>query len=217
MRRVFIALMLVLLASDVSAGAWMREKGSVFLSFGATIKDGSELPEQTYYGEYGIGQKMTVGGAVNTTQGVSTEGSVFLRFPVRNGDSAKISAEVGLGLTSDASGENPFLRTGLSWGKGLKLRGKGGWLNVDGSVLWALGDQDHQLKIDTTLGVALNDRFKLLGQTFLFSDTSETSLTLSPSVVMRIGKRKSHLQVALDQKFGGDDKTALRVGLWQEF
>jgi len=205
------------------AGAWLRDEGSGFVAFGFsqfnTSTETSGQSEPSLYFEYGFRPKLTLGltGFYSTQD--RGEASAFLRFPLKSDDKpAKVSAEIGLGMRTDLIDFDPFLKTGLSWGRGLSFGEKSGWVNLDSAVLWSLGDIDNQLKLDATVGMGLNDRFQVMGQAFYERDSAGQSLTLVPSVIMGLGAaKKTKLVVGLEHRGGRRASDGIRFGLWRDF
>lgn len=205
------------------AGAWPREKGKTFVATGYAIRDpkagGGLQDEQNLYLEHGLTSKFTLGFSGSYAAQSGGEGHVFLRMPVPNKDRAAVLAlEFGLGVTStDLSTFDPFLKTAFSWGKGLTLNDKNGWMNVDTAVLWDLENQDHRLKLDATIGLNLSERIKVMGQGFIEIRDNSQSLTLMPSLVIGTKSGKTQFVLGVETKTGSNPHTGLRFGLWTTF
>ena len=224
MIRILLAIALWLGAAlPCTAGAWMRTEGDGFLSLGFRAYEdaatGTQSVEQSFYFEYGFRPRLTLGVSASYTSGEKGEGLVFLRFPLRNDDrAAKISAEFGIGAESmDAVNFDPFLKGGVSWGRGLTLAGRGGWVNVDSAVQWRTDDTPPLFKLDATLGLTLSDRFQVMGQGFFEADENGESLTVVPSVIYTPKRGNMKFVVGLEHKSGRDESTGLKFGLWREF
>lgn len=224
MTRILLAVALWLGAAlPCAAGAWMRGEGEGFLSLGFRFYEerdtGTQGVEQNFFFEYGLWPRLTVGASANYTSGVKGEGQVFLRLPIRNDDRpAKLAAELGIGAEStDGITFDPFLKAGLSWGRGLTIAGRSGWVNVDGAVQWASDDTPALFKLDTTLGITLSDRFRLMGQGFFEADEFGESLTVVPSVIYSPNWGQMKFVVGLEHKTGRDESTGIKFGLWRDF
>lgn len=204
------------------AGAWPRAEGHTFLSTGTALIDtattGTQI-EQTFYLEHGLKRQRTLGFSGSVNLSVSGEGHVFLRFAPRTRASGAIMAyELGAGVKStDLVTVQPFVKTGLSWGKGITLGTRQGWASLDGAGFFGLGHDDHRLKLDATLGVSLGARFKLIGQGFAELTRFGQSLSLAPSVVYTPRRGALSYQIGAEGKFGTGAQTGLRFNVWAEF
>ena len=210
-------------ALSCAAGAWMRAEGEGFLSLGfrafedaATAK---QRLEQNVFFEYGLRPRLTLGAQVNYNAEQKGEGSIFLRLPLRNDDRpGKLAAEIAIGAEStDGITFDPYLKTGVSWGRGVILGGRDGWINLDGAVQWSSADAPPLFKLDATLGLTLSDRFQVIGQGLFEADENGESLTMVPSVIYTPKRGKTRFVVGLEHKTGRDDSTGVRFGLWREF
>lgn len=218
-------LWLALLAAPqgaATAGPWPREEGRSFISVGSAILDtgsGGTQAEQTLYFEYGLKRQRTLGFSGSANLSVSGEGHVFLRFaPLARPSGALLAFELGAGAKSiDLATVQPFVKTGLSWGKGLTFGARQGWASIDGAALFGLGHDDSRLKIDATLGVNMGARFKLIGQGFAEITRAGQSLSLAPSLVYTPKRGAVSYQFGAEGKFGSDARTGLRVNIWAAF
>ncbi|MEP4196955.1 MAG: hypothetical protein ABJL99_15115 [Aliishimia sp.] len=222
LRCLLVGYLFVVSTSPCFAGAWPREKGTAFVATDFVVSeqsDGEHQSEQALYLEYGATEKLTLGLSVSYNPSSSAEGHVFLRFPLANKERPSVTAlEFGLGAKSvDAVTYDTFLKTGLSWGRGVELYDKNGWINVDNVLLWDVDAGNHRLKVDATLGLNLTERIKVLGQSFIEVSQTSESLTLMPSVVVGFKSGKTNLMVGLETKFGDGARKAVKFGLWNEF
>ncbi|WP_299367686.1 hypothetical protein [uncultured Tateyamaria sp.] len=215
--RLPLLLMLMILPVPVLAGAWLQEEGRVFLSYGATYQDDGRL-DGSLYGEYGLRPKLTLGAKVDIdmTDGRSGDGTVviFARRPVGRTDRpSRFAFEIGIGSTfGDVS--DPLVRTGLSFGRGLTVRDKNGWLAIDAAVDWAVDDGTDTYKLDSTFGVSLTDRMKVMMQVFISNAGSSTTTTLAPSVIWQPDAKTPSYQLGVE---ADDDTVAVKFGIWRSF
>lgn len=199
------------------AGAWLREEGAGFFAT-SIVQHQSGQTNGTLFLDYGWRPKLTLGLRIDAdmTQGRLGDGSgfAFLRRPIGSGERRfNMAYELGIGATfghrSDA-----LLLTGLSYGRGLSMAGRDGWLAIDGSVEWSLGNSTDTAKLDTTVGMALNDRFKIMMQVFYSRTETASSTTLAPSVIWQPKDSKSSYQFGVEAEGGA---VALKLGLWRSF
>jgi hypothetical protein len=224
MIRILLAIALSFSAAvPATAGAWMRGEGEGFLSFGVrvfeTAETGARKTEQNLFVEYGLWRRLTVGASANYTQGEKGEGVLFLRVPLRDDDRpAKLAVELGAGAQStDGATFDPIIKTGVSWGRGLTIAGRNGWVNVDTAIQFSPNDTPTLFKLDATVGITLSDRFQVMGQGFFETDEYGDSLSIVPSVIYRPKRGEMKYVVGLERKTGREESTGIRFGVWREF
>lgn len=215
--RLTCALLLILLAPSASAGAWLQEHGQGFLSFSGTY-DELGRTDGTAYIEYGLRPKLTLGAKVdgNMVQGRLGDGAafVFARKPIPTGErSFKLAYELGIGATFGAETQE-LVRTALSYGRGLTFGKRYGWLALDAIAELPLSDGTDTYKIDSTLGLTLNDRFKVMMQVFVSHSGGETATTLAPALIWQPQKDGASFVFGVE---GEDGILALKLGLWSTF
>ncbi len=205
------------LATDARAGAWLRETGEGFLSLSSQVKepDGYGLYRQDYglYAEYGLAERLTLGVDAGHDMLRMTNALIFARLPVGRTDrTVRIAAELGAGQV----GDDTALRPGLSIGRGIRLWGRGGWLNADGRAVLAGGDA-MSLESDLTFGLSVTDRTKIILQLQAGQpETGDAYATFAPSFVYET-KPGAHLQIGLTQPLTGDELRGLTLDLWRMF
>ncbi len=217
-RILVLCLCLVWAVSAVRAGPWLREEGAGFLSLSGELHDAGRL-EGGVYLEYGLRPKLTFGAKVDmrTVAGIPSDGEaqVFLRWPLGARDGPWLMAyDLGLGARRSIEGTDPFARLGFSIGRGLGWGAGGGWLVFDSTVELPFDGPDTLLKFDATLGRNLNDRWKVMVQTFVAISPTDETLTLAPSVIWSPGGSKTSIQLGFEAE--GSDISA-RLGVWRTF
>ena len=210
-------LVALVLAGPATGGAWLREKGTGFLSYSGVYNEDGRLDGAVYL-EYGFRPKLTLGAKVDIdmTDGRTGDGTVFVfgRKPLRTGERRyKLAYEVGIGSTFGDDAEM-LLRTGLSYGRGITLWDKNGWLAIDSAVEWAMQDGTDTTKLDATFGLTLNDRFKVMMQAFVSHTDTSTTTTLAPSVIWQRNKETPSYQLGVEAKEG---TYAIKLGVWRSF
>ncbi|AXI48086.1 hypothetical protein C1J03_20040 [Sulfitobacter sp. SK012] len=205
----------------MQAGAWLREKGSTFTSISFTSTWFLETANATYL-EFGVRDDLTLGIDANIyrspIQGQAGTVTLFLRRPLGDRDGKhRWAYELGVGADWIGDVIIPHVRTGISWGRGFSLGEKNGWMAVDASVNWDLGQGLHLTKIDSTLGLSLSDRFSGMLQVYLGSVGGESYGTLAPSFIFAPRKTKFKLQLGAEARVGAFENTGLKIGLWREF
>lgn len=201
------------------AGAWMRKKGSSFTALSFAL-DRSHQISRTSYFEYGWSEKLTFGSQISTGPdgaGVPTgDAVVFMRKPMLQGDGPhNFAYELGAGITWVGQTIAPRFQAGLSWGRGIELKKKSGWVAVDATVIRP-GLDSSQIKIDSTIGLNFTKVTSGMMQLYL-NYQKEANLTVSPSVMFSGKKGKFRLQLGAEMNLGSRGDSTLKMGFWQEF
>lgn len=212
---------LLVLPTFGHAGAWLREKGTTFtaVTFSATYF--RDIANTTYI-EHGLRENMTLGADVSLSSSRTGEqsgyGTIFLRMPLgKTEGKSKWAYELGLGATWRGAEVSPHLKTGLSWGRGIQIGEKYGWMAVDASITWNLGEGAHLTKIDTTVGLNFTDQTAGMVQLYLSHLDGEGFGTFAPSVIWKPKAGKFRLQLGFEAPMRNMDDTALKLGIWREF
>ena len=222
MIRIAVAVCLMLsLASPATAGPWLREKGKSFVSQSFTLNKSLESASSSYI-EYGWSDRTTIGADVGMFRDLSKGQSGFATFFMRrnfgNPDRrAKLAWELGLGAGWVGDTLIPHLKTGVSWGRGYQLGERGGWMVVDASVRWDLGQSLHVVKVDGTVGLNLNERFTGMVQLYLSHADGDSHATLAPSLIWTPKSGKYKIQIGAESPVDAFSDTAVKIGIWREF
>lgn len=218
MRCLTLAVFLLLwLASDAMAGAWLRDKGAGFLSLSGQLKEPDEFglyrQDVSLYAEYGLTEQLTLGVDAGHDILQMSKALVFARVPLGRKDrNTRLAAELGAGQV----GDDNALRPGLSIGRGIQLWDRDGWLNADGRAVLAEGGA-RILESDLTFGLSVTDRIKVILQLQAGQpDTGDAYATFAPSIVYET-KPGAHLEIGLSQPLTGGDLRGVSLGLWRMF
>ncbi|MEP5732181.1 MAG: hypothetical protein ABJL67_22730 [Sulfitobacter sp.] len=207
--------------SPAQAGAWLREKGSGFtsLSFGLNrFEEGS----QSLYFEYGLSEKMTIGLDVTTSTQRSDfrdgQGHIFLRRQLWANDGPhKLAYEIGIGGTIRDDAVLPTFKSGLSWGRGVQLYDRNGWVNVNAAFIYEPSLGEHITKMDATFGLELGQRTSGLVELSLFHQHGDTYQAVEPSLLIRPKDSRFNFKVGAKIPFDDQDKSSLRLAVWHSF
>lgn len=216
--RLFLLLAVLLGPAPALGGAWMRDEGTTFLSFGATVDEAGRI-DGAIYVEHGLRPKLTLGIKVDMdmTQGQMDDGTafVFARRPIPTGERTfNLAYEIGLG-SSFGEDNAALAKAALSYGRGINLWEKSGWLALDGAFEWDVDNSSATYKLDGTLGLSLSARFQVMMQIFVSQTEAETSTTLAPSVIWRPkADAPTRYHLGLESEQG---TLALKLGLWRDF
>lgn len=218
------------LASQSWGGAWLREEKTGFVSFStklAQVDDtGDTTTEHYVFGEFGLRSRLTVGVSANVTPGadgihsLDTTGSgyAFIRLPLGPSDrSGKLSTELGLGADYTYEETNGFIKTGLSWGRGITLADQTGWANVDGSVQLSFGTKAHAFKLDATLGVSVSKQVQIMAHSFFEMDEYGNSTIFAPALAWAPKGGKTRYVVAYEKRAGRSSDTGVKFSFWRDF
>lgn len=220
--RAFILILTALLVSGpVAAGAWLQDKGDVFLSFGGNIAltNAAVRPvhnDPTLFLEYGLYDALTVGVDVFTADATEVQvGFGFIEFPLDYGlENIAIAGSLALGArNSPEFGIEPLGRVGLHFGKGLDR----GWLALDVTGTRALDSDITEAKADAIWGRKFNDRWTGIGTLqWGLGRSGDPYAKVFGSAVRHLSDTRD-LQVGLVQGLTGDEGLGLNVGLWMRF
>lgn len=215
--RTLLIIWAVMLASPALAGAWMREQGTGFLSFGPIYEETGEV-NGSLYAEYGLRPNLTLGikfDADMTLQLINGgTGFIFARRPIDIWEKPfKLAYEVGVGRSFGHSNDT-LLLTGLSYGRGITVGSRNGWLAIDGAVEWSLGDISHTAKLDSTVGLTLTDKFKVMMQVFYSQNDEANATTLAPSLIWQPRPEMASYQLGVEAE---DGFLAFKFSVWRSF
>ncbi|MCX7560377.1 hypothetical protein OS190_12430 [Sulfitobacter sp. F26204] len=223
MRKLFVASLILWqgLASVADAGAWLREKGDGFvsLSFGAT-----QFSETTnaFYIEYGLSDKTTIGldvsaftNALNVRNGF---GNLFLRRAIGPADQPdKWAYELGIGGVWGNEMHRPTVKAGIAWGRGFKVNSRAGWINLDAAYIHEPTLGEHITKFDAAVGMAFSDATTGLLEISVSAQKSETYGAFEPSLLIQPKDSKFRIKLGAQIPFSEQEKTALKMGIWNDF
>jgi hypothetical protein len=222
-RLAFVVMSLHLTAFAAQSGPWLREQGTAFTSVSLSASMDMDARSTGYF-EFGITPTSTVGLDLGFSRNHSGAklgyGTLFLRRALGRTDRVnKLAYEVGLGGTYGGPKRDmiPHIKTGLSWGRGIDYKGKGGWLTIDSAVLWNLDNYDHVSKVDTTLGLKFTELTTGILQLNLANQSDETFGFFEPSLVFSPRNYGVKVQIGLVTPLEQPENTSLKLGLWHEF
>ena len=204
-----------------AAGAWSREEGTVFLSFGANLalSAAAERPvhyDPTVYVEYRWSERLTLGlDGYTADKGEAGSLFAFARMPIgRNDGAARLAFSLGVGAVAIPTGSiEPSFRVGLHWGRGLVS----GWLAVDAELVHAMGADRQQSKVDVTWGYRFSDAIAAVvtGQAGTGLE-GDNYAKISPTLVWQATDRIS-LRAGAVHALTGDRGTGLMTQVWLTF
>lgn len=208
-------------APAANAGAWLREKGTSFTSVSFTTTWFRDTTNSSYL-EYGVRDDLTIGadiGYASTSNGTqSGYGAIFIRRPLgKNEGPNQWAYELGVGAAWVDDLTLPFVKTGISWGRGIKLYDKNGWMAVDASVAWDVSEGHHLTKIDTTVGINFTEITTGMVQLYVANLDGDSYASIAPSIVLKPRKSNFRFQIGAESQLGNLDNTGVKFGLWREF
>ena len=206
------------------AGAWLRDTGTKFFSYGAIVrKSGGFLrPEYSFYGEFGLSPYLTLGLDFNESQGPSGGHSghalVFARFPIaRAWHKTKVAVEFGLGGNHYLGKWDGMIKSTLSIGRGFSSPWGAGWINVDAALELRRPASRLAFKLDATIGLSQGRRFRPMLQiesTYIVG--KPLIWAVIPSVLID-GRNNQTWVIGIERKTVGQPTLGVRFGLWRRF
>jgi hypothetical protein len=219
--RALMALVLILLAAEATAGAWPREPGTAFLSF-ANIPTRSRQGETAawtgLYAEYGLSPRITLGlDADWRSSGDNWSAWGFARYDLAPGAEWRRAVSLGIGRRGFGSRSELVLRPGLHLGRGIQTRWGPGWVEAEAQAIYAPASGWTAWKLDGTFGIKPRpDRLLILQlQTSRYPGQAQ-QLRLAPSVVRRFGRSLS-LEFGLVADLAAPQALGVKIGSWLEF
>jgi hypothetical protein len=245
-RAALLAALAALHATGSSAGAWTRPQGETFLSGSTTYYrvDGSDAYAEAtaaLYGEYGLREGLTVGGAAEIKQptgsGEADEGDItlfaFAQARLREGAAGDpLSAQIGLELPFGAdlipqSSGDPALDLRLLYGRGFATPLGDAFFDLQGAVRLRFGDDADELRVDLTAGIRPAARWLLLAQSFSTIGLRNARpggddydvVKIAPSIGYEIVEGVTVLLGAEREVYGRDVETGTRgrLAVWTTF
>lgn len=221
---IFLLLSALIWSSAAFGGAWPREVGGVFLSFGTSFDVNYDVPGNesaqmhTLFAEYGLRPKLTLGLDAQLTDQGDYSAILFLRRPIiEKSQSHRFAFQGGVGIVEKAKKSDYLIQGGFAWGKGIETKFGSGWMSLDSSLEYHLDSADVVTKADFTFGVKPSTRTKLMVQVQTGAyPGSDPYVRFAPSIAREFGKGR-HL--VLEGNFGvlGESKAGMKLGTWLEF
>lgn len=216
--RVLLCLVCLLLAGltgPVQAGPWPRGKGHWFSATSSTWiwTDLGAGYSSGLYAEYGLTETLTLGLDGSLTDGVIS-GVFFTRFPIWSSDAGhRLALELGGGMAAGG----PVMRPGISYGRGLETRWGGGWMTVDAWALVDVASGAVGYKMDSTMGLSPNERWKLTLQLQTARPAGgQFTAQVAPSVVRRLGDH-FWIEAGASHALTGPAQSGVKLGIWMDF
>ena len=216
-----LTLLCHLCAAPALAGAWLREESTGFSATSFGVGYFYDLTQDTYL-EYGLRPELTLGADISTFRSrwglQSGAATLFLRFPLGTPtDRGRWAYELGAGATWIGEEVAPHVKATLSWGRGITLGDRGGWLAVDASVRWDFGLGTSQVKLDGTAGLDFTGQTTGVLQAFVTQTQTGTFTKIAPSIVFAPQGRKFRIQIGSEIPVSAPEDTMLKLGFWRSF
>ena len=213
-----LLVLLIVLAAQVHAGPWPREKGKAFLSFSSQVEGPNEFglydSFATLYAEYGLTDTLTLGIDLGGSATQMTKAVAFARLPIGRADNkTKLAIELGLG---QVGGDNA-LRPGLSLGRGITVGERNGWATIDTRFVMFTDSSDYLLENDFTVGLNTTDKSKLIIQFQTGAPKGNPLyIRLASSVVIE-RKPSHHLELGVTAGLMQTSSYGFKIGTWRNF
>ncbi len=219
--RFIAAFILVALAHSAQAGPWLREKGATFTAVSVTGTYYLDTTSQTYV-EYGLTSDTTLIADIGMSRLYLGAVSGSATFSIRRALSAtdavsKWAYDVGVGASWTDVTTKPHLRTALSWGKGIELREKTGWVTVEAATIWDIEEAQHIAKVDATVGLNFTPVTAGMFQFFTAFSDEYSIAKLAPSVIITPKNAKFSIHIGTETTIGDFENSAVKFGLWRKF
>ena len=211
------ALLLCAVATPAWSGAWLKEKGQAFLSFGLDRDRWGDW--KSVYGEYGWSDRFTVGVSAGgrdnplmPVTGMDIEGYAFLRGAIRGTGATRIAWQIGAGAKLDQeAGILPQAHLGGAIGHGFS---NGWWTNLDLAAVTTFHpvEQTHELRADAALGLGeVGLGGMRLGDVVIEASARHDGTRTSYEVTPSIGRTIRGVQARAGLRLGTETGLRLRI------
>jgi hypothetical protein len=219
--RFIAAFIFIALAHSAQARPWLREKGTTFTAVSVTGTNYLDTTSQTYV-EYGLTSETTLIADIGTSRLYLGAVGGSATFSVRRALSAsdavhKWAYGVGVGASWTDVATKPHLRTALSWGKGINMREKTGWVTVEAATIWDIEEAQHVAKVDATVGLNFTPVTAAMFQFFTAFSDQYSIAKLAPSVIITPKNAKFSIHIGTETAIGDFENSAVKFGLWRKF
>lgn len=207
-------------ACPATAGAWLRERGQVFLATTVTLYKIAQVSpyKSSLYGEWGVLDRLTLGMDFNERPAVSGHALLFARLPIpAPGSRNTLAIELGAGGHHWRNNWSPMYKLAVSFGRGWQTALGPGWLAIDTAVEHRRGKDEDLYKLDLTTGLSGQRRFNpLLQIETAYASGADLYWTVTPSVMIR-GRNETRWVVGVERKSHFPDAIGLKLGVWTTF
>jgi len=213
-----VLLLLLLLPIEASAGAWLRDKGALFLSYSLTMEDpensGAAVAFAALYAEFGLSHQITVGVDLGSNETGFYKAVAFAIVPLKFTTGAyNMNIEVGGGVIDN----RVILRPGLSLGRGFELFGTSGWFSIDTRGELDITGDHNRWSTDVTIGFNTGRRRKMLLQLQQGGPMNDPDvLRLAPSLVFETQPGR-HLEIGATAGVENAPDYGFKIGVWRAF
>ncbi|WP_254453080.1 hypothetical protein [Ruegeria atlantica] len=220
MRRVSIIFILLLAASPAWSGAWLRDKGTAFVSTAVTAfkePDYGYDYKGSFYAEYGLREKLTLGLDVEEHRDLFGHALVFARLPVANFDNAgRLAAEIAIGAHHRQMRTWAVYKATLSYGQGFQTGWGNGWFAIDAALEFRTHDAVYR-KLDLTAGMSSPRLVSpLLQIETAYQSDRPLHWRIRPSVMIRTPNSPTTWVLGLERN-DARKNTGIRLAIWNTF
>lgn len=197
-----------------SAGPWPREAGKAFLTLSWERDLIRDIGYAGVYGEYGLTDRLTLGLDIGADPNGLSKAIAFARIPFgQSPGGMRLALEMGTGVAD----KRPVMRPAMSFGRGLNMAGRSGWLTLDIRAMVFQDTFDTAWESDLTLGLNATARGKAIIQLQTGQPvTGDAYIKLGSSWVMQ-GPPGRHIEFGLVTGLKNNDALAAKIALWHDF
>ncbi|NHQ73725.1 hypothetical protein HAT86_04490 [Roseovarius gahaiensis] len=201
-------------ARTANAGLWPREAGKTFLSLSWERDLMRDIGYATVYAEYGLSDRLTLGLDIGADPDGLSKAIAFARFPFgQSPGGMRLALEMGTGVTD----KRPVMRPAMSFGRGIDMVGRSGWLTLDIRATVFQDTFDAAWESDLTLGLNATARGKAIMQLQTGQPvTGDAYVKLGSSWVMQ-GPPGRHIEFGVVTGLKNSDALAAKIALWHAF
>lgn len=202
------------LARTADAGPWPREAGKTFLSLSWERDLMRDTGYAAIYAEYGLTDRLTLGLDIGADPDGLSKAIAFARVPFgQSPGGMRLALEMGTGVAD----KRPVMRPAMSFGRGIDMVGRSGWLTLDIRATIFQDTFDTAWESDLTLGLNATARGKAIVQLQTGQPiTGDAYVKLGSSWVIQ-GPPGRHIEFGLVTGLKNSDALAAKIALRHAF
>ena len=220
MRSLFVIVLLILSPAPAWPGAWLREKGTAFVSMAVTAFKEDDYGydyKGSFYAEYGLRENLTLGLDVQEHRDLYGHALAFARLPIAEFDNiGRFAAEIAVGAHHQQMRSWALYKATLSYGKGFQSALGNGWVAVDAALEYRTHDALYR-KLDITTGLSSQRLLNpLLQIETAYRSDSPLYWRVRPSVMIQAKQSRTTWIFGLERN-DARKNTGIRLAIWNTF
>jgi len=215
-----VALLLFLSAPAALAGPWPEPGPGTFIAITEDFALDSERGTTSIFVESSAPRRFSIGLDTRVDEEVDDWSAfAFIRQPLTDVTSPdRVSISAGLGAEQTASGTEPLVVLGGTWGRDVE-NGVSGWLGLEGEARYRANSGETELLGGATIALEPMERIALVNE-FSISGvpgSSEDNTRLLTSSIVGAVSSTARIEFGTTLDLSGEAAPGFRLGTWLEF